>query len=97
MHTFVKIFLGGQLPDCTSLLAGLTYSTCKEKAEVAEVTFSDADSTPVPKYLHADLTRSFFKFDNPTPVQSVVKPLTEQLVSGILEFSLMTSSLGLTI
>jgi len=38
--------------------------------EVAVVIFSDPGSTPVPKFLNSDPGPTFFKFGNPTPVQT---------------------------
>ena len=38
----------------------------RRAAKVAGVTFTDSDSAPVPKFL----IRKFFKFENPTPVQT---------------------------
>jgi len=40
--------------------------------EVAGITFSDSDSAPVPKFLNPvwNQVRQFFKFENPTPVQT---------------------------
>jgi len=43
-----------------------------DAAEVAGVIFSDSDTAPVPKFLNLGPVqiRQFFKFKNPTPVQT---------------------------
>ena len=40
------------------------------RTPLAIVTFSDPDSSPVPKFLNWAQARNFFKFENPTAVQT---------------------------
>ena len=55
--------------------------------EVARVTFSDSDSTHVTKILNLDPVRKFFKFENPTPVQTPAT-IDPPMVAGVRNFEM---------